>query len=91
VYGHSLADRTGHWQSLSIETVRRIAAVMTFGLIVVAPWRGGDLDRLLSRRHSMLAEQVAGLLQRKSGWVVLPEVSFAIYGRARRHRSTGLA
>jgi hypothetical protein len=46
----------------------------------VARWRGGDLDRLLSRRHSMLAEQVAGLLQAQSGWVVLPEVSFAIYG-----------
>ncbi|HEX7491149.1 MAG TPA: helix-turn-helix transcriptional regulator [Candidatus Limnocylindrales bacterium] len=75
----SLVER-GHWQCLSIETVRRIAAVLDVRIDCVARWRGGDLDRLLSRRHSALAEQVAGLLQAHSGWIVVPEVSFAIYG-----------
>jgi transcriptional regulator with XRE-family HTH domain len=75
----SLIER-GHWQSLSIETMRRIAAVLDIRIDCVARWRGGDLDRLVSRRHSLLAEHVAGLLQSSGNWTVLPEVSFAIYG-----------
>jgi len=75
----SLIER-GHWQSLSIDTVRRIAAVLDVRIDCVARWRGGDLDRLLSRRHSMLAEHVAQLLLSQPGWVVLPEASFAVYG-----------
>jgi transcriptional regulator with XRE-family HTH domain len=42
----SLVER-GHWQRLSIETIRRIAAVLDIRLELVARWRGGDLDRLL--------------------------------------------
>ena len=75
----SLVER-GPWPSLSIETVRRIAKAVDVRVDVVARWRGGDLDRLLSRRHSMLAERFASLLVSNSGWVVEPEVSFAIYG-----------
>ena len=75
----SLVER-GHWQHLSIDTVRRIAAALDVRVDVVARWRGGDLDRLLSRRHSMLAERFAALLAEYPGWVAIPEVSFAIYG-----------
>jgi transcriptional regulator with XRE-family HTH domain len=74
----SLVER-GHWQTLSLETVERIASALDVRLDVVARWRGGDGDRLLSRAHSRLAEQVAGHL-RESGWAVEPEVSFSIYG-----------
>lgn len=75
----SLVER-GHWQRLSIDTAREIAAALDIRVDCVPRWRGGDLDRLLSRRHSMLAERVAGLLASQAGWVVLPEVSFAVYG-----------
>lgn len=75
----SLVER-GHWQSLSMDTVRKIAAVLDVRVDVVPRWRGGDLDRLLSRRHSMLAEHVASLLLDHSGWAAVPEVSFSIYG-----------
>jgi transcriptional regulator with XRE-family HTH domain len=75
----SLVER-GHWQSLSMDTVREIAAVLDVRVDVVPRWRGGDLDRLLSRRHSMLAEHVASLLLDHSGWAAVPEVSFSIYG-----------
>lgn len=75
----SLVER-GHWQRLSIETVRRIAAAVDVRVELTPRWRGGDLDRLLSRRHSMLAEKVASLVLSHTGWVAVPEVSFAIYG-----------
>ena len=75
----SLVER-GHWQRLSMDTIRRIAAVLDIRLEVVARWRGGDLDRLLSRRHSLLAERVVSMVSSHAGWEVLPEVSFAIYG-----------
>jgi transcriptional regulator with XRE-family HTH domain len=75
----SLVER-GHWQRLSIETVRRIAAAVDVRVEVTPRWRGGDLDRLLSRRHSLLAERVASLVRSHAGWVTVPEVSFAIYG-----------
>jgi len=38
--------------------MRRIAAVLDIRIDCVARWRGGDLDRLVSRRHSLLAEHV---------------------------------
>jgi transcriptional regulator with XRE-family HTH domain len=75
----SLVER-GHWQRLSIETVRRIAAAVDVRVEVTPRWRGGDLARLLSRRHSLLAERVASLVLSHAGWVAVPEVSFAIYG-----------
>jgi hypothetical protein len=75
----SLVER-GHWQSLSMDTVREIAAVLDVRVDVVPRWRGGDLDRLLSRRHSMLAEHVAVVLLAHPGWIAVPEVSFSIYG-----------
>jgi transcriptional regulator with XRE-family HTH domain len=69
----------GHWQTLSFETVERIAAALDVRLDVVAQWRGGDGGRLLSHAHSHLAEQVADRLA-GLGWTVEPEVSFSMYG-----------
>src|ERR1035437_1446268 len=75
----SLLER-GHWHRLSIDTIREIAGAVDLRVDLVARWRGGDLDRLLSRRHSMLAEHVASLLASYPEWIVCPEVSFAFYG-----------
>jgi transcriptional regulator with XRE-family HTH domain len=80
--GHStvsLVER-GHCGQLSLATVERIAATVDVRIDLTARWRGGDLDRLLNRRHSLLAESFAARLGRAAGWVVEPEVSFAIYG-----------
>lgn len=75
----SLLER-GHCQSLSLNTVRKIAAALDIRVELVGRWRGGDLDRLLNRRHSLLAESFAAFLARAPGWIFEPEVSFAIYG-----------
>ena len=75
----SLVER-GHCEHLSLATVRRIAAALDVRIDLVGQWRGGDLDRLLNRRHSRLAEAVAAFVTHTPGWVVEPEVSFSIYG-----------
>jgi len=52
--------------------LRRVSATVASG--------DAGSTRLLSRGHSILAESFAGFLGSKPGWVVEPEVSFAIYG-----------
>ena len=42
--------------------------------------RGGNGTRLLSHRHSALAESLAAFLISQSGWSLEPEVSFAHFG-----------
>lgn len=75
----SLLER-GHCESLSLATIARIGAALDIRIDLVARWRGGELDRLLNRRHSLLAESFAAAVTRAGGWVVELEVSFAIYG-----------
>jgi transcriptional regulator with XRE-family HTH domain len=75
----SLVER-GHCQSLSLDAIRKIAAAVDVRIELLGWWRGGDLGRLLNRRHSLLAESVAACISGTPGWVVEPEVSFAIYG-----------
>ena len=75
----SLVER-GHCEKLSLMTVRRMASALDIRTELIARWRGGELDWLLSRRHSMLAESFAAFVLSKPGWVVEPEVSFSIYG-----------
>jgi transcriptional regulator with XRE-family HTH domain len=75
----SLIER-GHLQKLSLETVRRVTATVEVRVEVTGHWRGGNADRLLSRRHSTLAENFASFLSSRPGWTVEPEVSFSIYG-----------
>ena len=75
----SLVER-GHCDHLSLATLRQIAATLDVRIDLVGRWRGGELDRLLNRRHSLLAESFAAFVARAPGWVVEPEVSFAIYG-----------
>ena len=75
----SLVER-GHGRKLSLDTIRRIGAALDVRIEVTAWWRGGDLDRLLNRRHSLLEESVASFIAEHPGWSVEPEVSFSIFG-----------
>ena len=70
----------GNLGRLSIETLRRIAEPLQVQFEVRGWWRGGDGQRLLSRRHSRLAESFAAFIGDHSGWHVEPEVSFSVYG-----------
>jgi transcriptional regulator with XRE-family HTH domain len=95
--GHStvsLVER-GHCETLSLRTLRSIAAALDVRVELLGRWRAGDLDRLLSRRHSLLAERVASFMSTQPGWISEPEVSFGIYGergvidRLAWHAATG--
>ena len=71
----------GHLGRQSIDTIRAVAAVLEIRVDLAARWRAGDLDRLMNRRHSALHEQVARRFHSAlPGWVLAPEVSFAVYG-----------
>jgi transcriptional regulator with XRE-family HTH domain len=75
----SLVER-GHLDMVSLETLRDVARVLDIRLDLHARWRGGSLERLLSARHSQLAESVAADFAPRDGWQIAPEVSFSVYG-----------
>lgn len=75
----SLVER-GHWESLSLGKMLKVATVLGIRVDVTARWKGGDLDRLLNAGHSALHEVVSALFDELPEWVRQPEVSFAIYG-----------
>ena len=62
----SLIER-GHIRRVSLDVLRRVAAVLEVRLDVVARWRGGELDRLLNAAHSGLEDDVARWLTRVDG------------------------
>lgn len=69
----------GHLESTTIHAIRAAAAALEIRIGLLARWRGGDLDRLLSARHAVMGERVAGRLG-LAGWDVAPEVSFNHFG-----------
>jgi transcriptional regulator with XRE-family HTH domain len=75
----SLVER-GHLDTLSLRTLRAVAGALEIRLDVGTQWRGGELGRLLNRRHSAMHEAVAARFAQLPGWAYRPEVSFSIYG-----------
>ena len=71
----------GHCASLSLDTVRRVSGALDIRVDLVARWRAGDLDRLLSARHSRLHESVSRQFSdHLPEWSLAPEVSFSVFG-----------
>jgi len=71
----------GHSDSIRLGMLRRACAALEIRVDLVPRWRGGDLDRMISSRHALLAESVVQALRRDSpDWQVFPEVSFSIWG-----------
>jgi transcriptional regulator with XRE-family HTH domain len=71
----------GHLDSIQLGPLRRVCRELEIRVDLIPRWRGGDLDRMLSGRHSSLGEAVIEALHRESPeWSVIPEVSFSIWG-----------
>ncbi|MEA2619665.1 MAG: Helix-turn-helix domain [Chloroflexota bacterium] len=71
----------GHFDEVSLRTIRAIAGVLEVRLDLLPRWHGGDLDRMLNARHSLLHESVGRTFQRDwPEWILAPEVSFSIWG-----------
>jgi transcriptional regulator with XRE-family HTH domain len=69
----------GHAADIPLARTFATCRALDIRLDLVPRWRGGDLDRLLNARHSAMAEVIAAAFSRLPGWVLRPEVSFAIY------------
>jgi DNA-binding Xre family transcriptional regulator len=71
----------GHCDSIRLGTLRTVCAALEIRVDLVPRWRGGDLDRMISSRHALLAEAVVQALRRDSPeWQIVPEASFSIWG-----------
>jgi transcriptional regulator with XRE-family HTH domain len=64
---------------VSLHTLRRVLAALEIDLVLVARWRGGELDRMLYEDHSAIVEAVTRRLRRE-GWDTAAEVTFSVYG-----------
>ncbi len=74
----SLVER-GHFEQLSVRTVRRIAAALDATLVVEMRWRGAAVDRLVDDAHAALVAAVAAYLA-ELGWHVEVEVTYSEFG-----------
>jgi transcriptional regulator with XRE-family HTH domain len=70
----------GRVSKLRVDVVMKIIGELGGNIDFVVRWQGGELDRLLNARHSALHESVARWFGDFAGWVIAPEVSFAIRG-----------
>jgi transcriptional regulator with XRE-family HTH domain len=70
----------GRAGALTLDTVDRIAAALQMRTELTGRWQGGDGERLLNWRHSLLANSVTKVLRAYDGWRIESEVSFSIYG-----------
>lgn len=70
----------GHAGTLTLDALAGVAGALDIRLALTPSWRGGDLDRLLSRCHAALQEVIARQLAGLPGWEALPEVTFSRYG-----------
>jgi transcriptional regulator with XRE-family HTH domain len=67
-------------RELGVDAVLDLVQALGGRLDFIVRWQGGELDRLLNARHSALHESVARAFLSLSGWVLIPEVSFSVYG-----------
>jgi transcriptional regulator with XRE-family HTH domain len=70
----------GRLEEVGLSAVRAVAAALDIRVDVVARWRGGELDRMLGKRHGAMHEALARCFVELAEWRLLPEVSFSIIG-----------
>ena len=70
----------GRMDRLQVGTIRSVCAALDVRLLLQARWEGGELDRLVSSRHSAMHEVLARLFLELPEWITSPEVTFSEYG-----------
>src|SRR5438128_82934 len=66
----------GRWDLCSFDAVEDYARGLGASTDVYIRWRGGDIDRLINRRHSAMHERMAVLWKLLPEWQAIPEQSF---------------
>jgi transcriptional regulator with XRE-family HTH domain len=69
----------GRLGKMTVDELDRLFEALDIRSVLSVTWRGGDLDRLLDEGHAAVCTACAELL-RRSGWEVLTEVTFSVYG-----------
>jgi transcriptional regulator with XRE-family HTH domain len=69
----------GQLDRVPLGRLRKAAAVLEIDIHLEARWRGGSLEREVSKRHALMSEAVTQMLM-ADGWEVRPEVSFNHFG-----------
>ena len=69
----------GHVALLSVLSVRDLFTAVDALADIDVRWRGGALDRLVDERHAALVAAAATVMQ-STGWRVLLEVTFSVFG-----------
>ena len=72
----SMIER-GQLASVAIGRVEAVLRALDADVVVLARWRGGDLDRLLDEAHASLVGATAAMLG-GLGWAVEVEVTYAV-------------
>ncbi len=70
----------GHLGTLTLDTLRGVAAALEATLDVGIRWRGGEVDRVVGARHAAMTERVVAELDRIPGWQWAAEPSFSAWG-----------
>ncbi|HUG47554.1 MAG TPA: helix-turn-helix domain-containing protein [Candidatus Limnocylindria bacterium] len=71
---------SGRVGGLSLDHLLGIAGALDVRLELGVRWHGGELDRLMNSRHSALHEATARYFAELPGWIIAPEVTFAVFG-----------
>lgn len=79
---HQLVSRIerGHIEEVSVRAIRAVADALEIRLETTARWRGGDLDRVLNRRHADMHEAALTMWASQAGWQTVSELSFSVWG-----------
>jgi len=75
----SRAER-GRLDELRVVELRAIAEALEVRLPFAPLWRGGEADRVVNERHSLMHERLATLFASLPEWVCSAEVTFSVYG-----------
>jgi transcriptional regulator with XRE-family HTH domain len=70
----------GRLEEVRLSAIRAVGGALDIRIDVLARWRGGQLDRMLNRRHGAMHEGLAKCFAGLEGWRLMAEVSFSIYG-----------
>jgi len=70
----------GRLERVALPAVRAVARVVDVSVEIAVRWEGAGLDRVIGTGHDALHEAVSRLMADRAGWLVVPEVSFSIWG-----------
>lgn len=72
--------KRGRFVLLRVGDLRAIADALEVRLPFAPSWRGGETDRVVNERHSLMHERLASIFADLPDWVFRAEVTFSVYG-----------